>query len=130
MPSRVRIVVSETYFPGAGAQMICHNLEKDPRNHADLQLGYEDKDGEGQVKPGLSNGWTKNAQYRALIAECGVMNFSDVEIIDALACSINCQVASNSKCLFRPFKYAYAISCADEILKRNIMTAWTNGWSI
>ena len=122
--------MSITYFLGAEAQVVYHHLEKELRNHADMQLGYKHKDGEGLEKSRLSNVRTKGVKYWAMIAECRLMNFSDIKFINAFARPTSCQVVSNFKCLFKPFKYSNSISCVNEILKRNIMTAWTNRWNI
>ena len=100
-----KIMVNITYISGETNNLNMLNIDTDPRSSKIPEETKEECTDNDIVKPGLSNGCTKNKLYKDLLIDFGLSNFENSEIVKVYQNWISGQYKTNTS--LRKSKYSY-----------------------
>ena len=124
------IKVTPTYFPGSKIEFVLSLIEENESKEVAKIFILGSKSKFFLINSGLSDGWTKNSDYKELITNTEIDNLSNKEILEHYASYISKFYSQNPMRQSYGFKYSSWIDSIQEEIKASVWKSKEEGWFI
>ena len=124
------IKVTPTYFPGSKIEFVLSSIEENESKEEAKSSILGSKNKFLLINSGLSDGWTKNSDYKELIMNTKIDNLSNKEILEHYASYISKFYGQKPMRQSYGFKYSSWIDNIQEEIKASVWKSKEEGWSI